>query len=156
MAVKEAVSLSEEEKRFVLSRRVARLATAGAEGRPHVVPLCYAFSGTHFYFVVDEKPKRKTGRPLKRLQNLLANPRVALVIDDYSDDWSKLAFVLIQGEAALVSAKREYEAALSLLRERYPQYREMRLSQEKNPAVRITPTKVHAWGALSKAAAADL
>ena len=143
-----AVTLSEEEERFVLSQRVARLATADRGARPHVVPLCFAYGAGCFYFAVDEKPKRKTGRPLKRIENLLENPRVALVIDRYSEDWSTLAYVLVHGEAAVVHDEGEYEAALALLRERYPQYRAMSLCIKRNPVVRITPTRVHAWGLL--------
>ena len=139
------------EQQFILSHRVARLATADPAGRPHVIPFCYAFDGIHFYFVVDEKPKRQTGRPLKRIRNLLENPRVALVIDDYSDNWSELAYVLVTGTAAIVEDETEYAGALSLLRERYPQYQQMNLVFTGNPMVRITPTKVHSWGKVENA-----
>lgn len=140
------VTMTEPVRRFILAHPVARLATADAKGQPHVVPFCYAFDGTHFYFVVDEKPKRPTGKPLKRLRNILENPQVALVIDDYADDWTQLAYVLVTGTAYLVEDKREYDRALGLLRARYPQYHDMELSFARNPIVRITPTKVHAWG----------
>jgi PPOX class probable F420-dependent enzyme len=141
-----AMDVSQIEQQFILSHRVARLATADAAGRPHVIPFCYAFDGAHFYFVVDEKPKRRTGRPLKRIRNLLENPQVALVIDDYSDNWSELAYMLVSGTAAIVENEDEYARALSLLRERYSQYREMNLAFATNPMVRITPTRIHSWG----------
>jgi len=141
-----AMDIPEAERQFILSHRVARLATADAAGRPHIIPFCYAFDGVHFYFVVDEKPKRQTGRPLKRIRNLLENPHVALVIDDYSDDWSELAYVLVTGTAAIVENEDEYARTLSLLRKRYPQYREMNLAFASNPMVRITPARVHSWG----------
>ena len=133
-------------QRFILAHVVARLATSGRDGQPHVIPFCYAFDGEHFYFVVDEKPKRHTGKPLKRVRNILENPQVALVIDDYVDDWTQLAYVLVNGTAAVVEDENEYARVLELLRERYPQYRLMDLTFSRNPLVRITPTKIHAWG----------
>jgi PPOX class probable F420-dependent enzyme len=101
-------------ERFILSHAVARLATADKNGQPHVIPFCYAFDGGHFYFVVDEKPKRQTGKPLKRIRNMLENPQVALVIDDYNDDWTQLAYVLVTGSAQLVEDESEYDAVLSI------------------------------------------
>lgn len=136
--------------RFILSHVVARLATADKGGQPHVIPFCYAFDGERFYFVVDEKPKRQTGKPLKRVRNIMENPQVALVIDDYADDWTQLAYVLVSGTAALVEDEAEYTHALTLLRERYPQYRQMDLTFAHNAMVRITPIKVHAWGKVEK------
>jgi PPOX class probable F420-dependent enzyme len=144
------MEISEPVRRFILSHQVARLATADKDGQPHVIPFCYAFDGERFYFVVDEKPKRQTGKPLKRVRNILQNPRVALVIDDYADNWTQLAYVLVSGKAALVENEEEYVRALKLLRERYPQYRQMDLTFARNPMVRITPTKVHAWGKVEK------
>jgi PPOX class probable F420-dependent enzyme len=145
-----STEISEPIRRFILTHAVARLATASKEGQPHVIPFCYAFDGAHFYFVVDEKPKRQTGKPLKRIQNIVENPQVALVIDDYADDWTQLAYVLVHGTALIVENESEYDRALALLRERYPQYRQMDLSFARNPMVRITPTKVHAWGRIEK------
>lgn len=138
--------LTEPILRFINSHVVARLATAGKDGEPHVIPFCYACDGEHFYFVVDQKPKRQTGKPLKRIQNILENPQVGLVIDDYADDWTQLAYVMVRGGADLVEDEAEYDRALALLRERYPQYREMDLFFGQNAMVRITPKKVNAWG----------
>jgi PPOX class probable F420-dependent enzyme len=133
-------------RRFILAHSVARLATSGRAGQPHVIPFCYAFDGERFYFVVDEKPKRQTGKPLKRIRNILENPLVAFVIDDYVDDWTQLAYVLVNGTAVLVADESEYTRVLGLLRERYPQYRLMDLTFPRNTMVRITPTKILAWG----------
>lgn len=145
------LSLSEPVRRFIDEHRVARLATADAAARPHVIPFCYAFDGQHLYFVVDHKPKRRTDKPLKRIQNMLENPRAAVVIDDYDDDWTKLAYVLLRGDTALVHDRTEYERILALLRERYPQYRDMPLTFPDNAMVRITPTRVNAWGRIEEA-----
>jgi PPOX class probable F420-dependent enzyme len=140
------VEISAAVQRFIQSHVVARLATAGKDGQPHVIPFCYAFDGAAFYFVVDEKPKRQTGKPLKRIRNILENPHVALVIDDYADDWSQLAYVLVSGRAALVEQEEEYHRALGLLRERYLQYYNMTLTFPHNAMIRITPSKLHSWG----------
>jgi PPOX class probable F420-dependent enzyme len=138
--------LSADERLFAEGHRVARLATADASGAPHVIPICYALVDDRFYFVVDEKPKRtRTG--LKRLRNIAANPLVALVIDDYDDDWTRLAYLLVQGEAARVEDPAEYDAALAALRARYPQYRIMPLVFATHPMVRVTPHRAHLWRA---------
>lgn len=138
--------ISEPVQRFINNHVVARLATADVAGQPHVIPFCYAFDGAHVYFVVDQKPKRQTGKPLKRIRNMLENPQAAIVIDDYADDWTQLAYVLITGTTALVDDEAEYARMLARLRERYPQYRAMDLTFANNAMVRISPTKVHAWG----------
>lgn len=140
------MSLSDSGRVFAERHRVAHLATADAAGAPHVVPICYALVGDRFYSVVDEKPKRtRTG--LKRLRNIEANPRVALVIDDYGEDWTRLAYLLLQGHAARVDDRAEYERALTALRERYPQYRAMALGFDTHPMIRITPYWSHLWRA---------
>jgi PPOX class probable F420-dependent enzyme len=129
---------------FIASHRVARLATADADGAPHVIPVCYAFDGRYIYSALDLKPKRVEALRLKRVRNVLANPRVALVIDDYSEDWSALAYVLVQGTAELVEDEDEQRLAESLLREKYPQYVEF--LEERCPVLRVTPEKVVSWG----------
>ena len=94
---------------FVSSRRVARLATADASGRPHVVPICYAFDGDSLYSAIDLKPKRVGPRQLKRVRNLLDNPQVAVIVDDYSEDWSALGYVLIRGAAEIMDVGQDRE-----------------------------------------------
>lgn len=138
--------LSADERIFAERHRVAHLATADAAGEPHVIPICYAVVGDVFYFVVDDKPKR-TRSGLKRLRNIAANPHVALVVDDYDDDWSRLAYLLVRGQAAVVGERTEYDTVVAVLRERYPQYRTMPLSFETHPLVRIDPEQRHLWRA---------
>ena len=134
-------------REFIAAARVARLATADRAGAPHAVPLCFWFDGVRVYFVIDEKPKRRTGTRLKRMRNIAENPRVALILDRYEEDWGGLAYVLLQGTARVVDDSEEYLLALRGLRDKYAQYRAMALSPEKNPVVRIDPERVHAWGA---------
>ena len=135
---------------FVAGKRIARLATADATGAPHNVPLCYWFDGEHLYFAIDEKPKRQTGLALKRMRNIAENPRVAVVIDHYEEDWSQLAYVLIRGHARVVEDPEEYIVAMRNLRDKYLLYRGMSMTPEKNPIVKIEPESVHAWGARFK------
>ena len=139
-------TLTKAEADFVQTQRVGRLATADADGNPHVIPVCYAFDGTHFYIPLDEKPKRVSESKLRRVRNIVARPQVALVIDQYSDDWTQLGYLLIHGHAALIppEATAIHAQALLLLRERYQQYQSMAL--EKSSVIAITPTQVISWG----------
>ena len=99
--------------------RVARLATIGLDGRPHVVPICFALDGDALYTAVDEKPK--STRALRRLANIEANPWVEVVIDHWDENWSRLWWVRLAGRARVV----EHDArALELLEAKYPQYRD--------------------------------
>lgn len=133
--------------RALLERsRLAHLATADRAARPHVVPLCYALDGDVIVFVVDDKPKAP-GRMLKRLRNLLENPAVALVVDVWDEDWSRLEYVLVHGDAVIVEDAAVFTRAVGLLRARYPQYRAMALEAGKHPIVVITPRRVHHWRA---------
>lgn len=143
-------------REFLRLGRVAHLATADAAGVPHNVPLCFWYDeAAHFYFVVDEKPKRATGTGLKRMRNLAENPRAALIVDHYEEAWSGLAYVLIHGNTHIVEDPNEYMLALRNLRDKYPQYRAMALGFERNPMVRIDALRVHVWGQRFAPAAAE-
>jgi PPOX class probable F420-dependent enzyme len=111
-----------------------------------VVPICYAFDGEIIYTPIDEKPKSVDPASLKRVRNISANSNVALVIDDYSEDWSKLVYVLISGTAEIISPAgeaSEHARAITLLREKYAQYRSMSL--DKKPIIKITPARIKRW-----------
>jgi len=139
-----------ETRQFLESHRIGHLATAGADGAPHVVPVCYALDDDALYFVADEKPKRTPARALLRLKNLRANPRAAVVVDDWDEDWTRLAYVLVRGPAAELADATAHAAALRLLRARYPQYRAMALDDPVlHPIVRIEPARVLVWRAAS-------
>jgi PPOX class probable F420-dependent enzyme len=144
--------LSAAEAAFVQEQRVARLATADAQGHPHVVPVCYAFDGTRFYTPLDEKPKRVEVRQLRRVRNIEARHEAALLIDRYADDWSQLGYVLVEGAASLLEPGANLHAqACALLRARYPQYATMQL--ERLPIIVITPQAVTSWGPALQAGA---
>ena len=137
--------LSGVERRFVESMRVARLATADANGVPHVVPICYALIGDDLYVTIDEKPKHPDVRAMKRLRNIEANPAAAVVVDRYDEDWSRLAWVMLRGRADVLDHGDEHDRAQAGLRERYPQYRTMRI--ESLPVIALRIARVTAWGA---------
>ncbi len=126
--------------------RVARLATVDEGGYPHVVPVCYATNGQTYYSAIDAKPKRTPPERLKRIRNIRANPRVALLIDHYEEDWRRLRYVMVQGCAELLREGPEWEAARGLLEGKYAQYRVMRLS-EASLMIKITPERVIGWSA---------
>jgi PPOX class probable F420-dependent enzyme len=138
-------TLTETEATFVHAQRVARLATADADGHPHVVPVCYAFDGVRFYTPLDEKPKRVAGSELRRVRNIEARHEASLLVDQYDDDWSRLGYVLVHGRAdVLMPEDAAHAHALVLLRERYRQYEMMAL--ETHPVIVITPDRVVSWG----------
>jgi PPOX class probable F420-dependent enzyme len=114
---------TEEARERFAAARVARLATAGADGRPHLVPIVFAVAGERIYSAVDAKPKRT--RALRRLANVTANPAVSLLVDHYTEDWEALWWVRADGRGRVLDAGDAEEAAqaLALLRERYPQQR---------------------------------
>ena len=128
--------------------RVARLATRDAEGRPHLVPVCYAYNGRSFYTAVDGKPKRASARPLKRVRNIEACPEVALLVDEYHEDWTQLWYILVRGKAKLISSGREHSEALRLLREKYLHYASSQLLHDEAPVIQIIPVKITSWGRL--------
>ena len=137
--------LSDAARAFIQAQRVARLATSDADGRPHVVPVCYAFDGGRFYIPLDEKPKRVGALRLRRVRNILARPDAALLIDHYDDDWSRLGYVLAQTRAALLPPDAPKHAlGVAALRARYPQYRAMAL--EAAPLIALEPTRWSVWG----------
>jgi PPOX class probable F420-dependent enzyme len=114
---------TEARTRFAAAR-VARLATAGADGRPHLVPVVFAVDGGRIYTAVDDVKPKATMR-LRRLRNVAENPSVTLLADHYDDDWTALWWARADGVARLLEP-RDPEAARArrLLAARYPQYRD--------------------------------
>ena len=138
-------TLTETEIVFTNAQRVARLATADLDGHPHIVPVCFAYDGTHFYIPLDEKPKKVDESRLRRVRNIVSRHEASLLIDQYDDDWSQLGYVLVHGHAGLLQPEDSLHAqALVLLRQRYVQYRSMLL--EKHAVIVITPESVTSWG----------
>ena len=119
---------------------VAHLATVGADGAPHLVPITFALDGDTIYTAVDAKPKR--GSPLRRFRNAAANPRVAVLVDRYDADWTRLWWARADGRASIVTEGNELERALSALRSRYPQYAQVALA---GPAMVIAVDRWSGW-----------
>jgi coenzyme F420-0:L-glutamate ligase / coenzyme F420-1:gamma-L-glutamate ligase len=130
--------------RFIRAARLAHLATSGLDGQPHVVPICFVFDGKHFYSPIDEKPKRTVPAKLKRVTNIQANAQAALVIDRYSEDWKRLAYVLISGKAKILHRGAVHAGAVRHLRRKYPQYRQMAI--HTRPMIQIRPVRWIFWG----------
>lgn len=137
---------TDEIVRFLEQARVARLATADRAGVPHLVPVCFAIAGDRLYITIDEKPKSQFGRELKRIRNVLENPAVAVLVDRWDEDWSRLGWVMLRGRAEILDAGDEHAAAQVMLRARYPQYAAMRL--EDHPVIAIGIEKTTRWGNL--------
>jgi PPOX class probable F420-dependent enzyme len=115
------VTPDEARARFAAAR-VARLATADATGRPHLVPMVFAVAGDVIYSAVDHKPKRTTA--LRRLANVAVNPQVAVLVDHYDDDWERLWWVRADGTARVFDPTDPVaREAVRLLTARYDRYR---------------------------------
>ena len=141
------MEIDDATREFIRSHRVARFATADADCQPTVVPFCYVLDGEKIYSPVDEKPKRVAPAQLKRVRNIRANPKVSLLIDDYSEDWSKLEYVIIAGRAEIISPEGggEHARAVALLRDKYEQYRSMAIDERL--IIKITIISVKHWDA---------
>jgi len=132
-------------KEFVLRQRIGHLATADRIGNPVVVPICFATTDNDvLYTPLDSKPKSVEPHKLKRLANINENASVSVVFDTYSEDWNKLAYVIVFGEATLLTDARERACAENLLREKYPQY-ETILSPGA-PIIRVGINRAKSWG----------
>jgi len=132
-------------RELLLESRLAHLATSTKHGKPHVVPICYVYDGDSIYSSIDEKPKRTSPAQLRRMLNIVENPDVSLVVDQYEEDWSKLKYVIVHGRAEIVHKGEKHERAVLLLREKYPQYRVMKL--EDRPIIAVKLIRVVAWSA---------
>ncbi len=122
----------------VRDARVGRLATVRDDGRPHVVPCCYALIDDSVFTAVDAKPKSTTA--LQRLANIAAVPYASLVVDHYDDDdWTSLWWVRVDGSAAIVDDEPTRERALDALAMKYEQYRDAR------PRGAVVELRIEQW-----------
>jgi PPOX class probable F420-dependent enzyme len=119
---------------------VARLATTDADGRPHLVPIVFAYDGETLYSAVDQKPKRS--QTLRRIENARARPDVTILIDHYEEDWRRLWWIRLRGSARVLDAGDERKHALALLSEKYPQYRS---EPPEGPVLAVDVTEVRKW-----------
>ncbi len=120
---------------------VARLATASGDGQPHLVPITFAVTGAVVVTAVDHKPK--TTRSLKRLRNIADNPRVSLLADHYQDDWTRLWWVRVDGEATVTDAG-DHPGLVEALAAKYEQYRQQ---PPDGPLITVRPLRWNGWSA---------
>ncbi|MGH3972744.1 MAG: TIGR03668 family PPOX class F420-dependent oxidoreductase [Pseudonocardiaceae bacterium] len=148
----------DDARRRFAEARVARLATADGNGHPHVVPMTFVlasgtdagvayagkkYSGDTVYSAIDAKPKRSPS--MRRLANITANPRVAVVVDHYEDDWRALWWVRADGTGRLLATDDpEGRLAITRLMARYPQYRDQ---PPCGPVVAIDVIRWSSWSA---------
>jgi len=121
----------------VAAARVARLATVGAAGAPHLVPFCFVLEGDTIFSAVDRKPKA-TDR-LRRLANVAREPRVAVLVDHYEEDWRQLWWVRLDGRAEVLATAPDRDLALGLLAAKYDQY------QREPPEGAVLAIAVERW-----------
>jgi PPOX class probable F420-dependent enzyme len=154
------VVLTETEREFLLEARRIVLCTTAPDGSPRPVPACFALvedmvMGTRLYTPLDEKPKN-TADPhlLARVRDIRARPAVSLLVDRWSEDWARLAWLRLTGSAALLEpdggarSVGEHAIAVAALRARYPQYARHDLSAR--PIIRVTLTRTRSWGRLAE------
>ena len=131
--------LTKKIAKLISAERVCRVATAGAEGQSHLVPVVHVFAGDKIYF--------GSGDDGRKVKNLRENPRVAITIDLYSEDWSQLRGVMVQGTVRLIERGPRFKQARARLYAKYPQYaREAALAPSDSVIVEVTPTHVFSWG----------
>jgi PPOX class probable F420-dependent enzyme len=142
---------------FLAAASTATLATIAPSGPPRLVPICFVVASSssndtiRMYSPIDDKPKA-TGDPrrLARVRDILARPRAALLVDRWSEDWSRLFWIRIEAAVSVVEPGgrdgREHAAAVGALRAKYPQYEAHGL--EARPLLRFTVERVVTWGSL--------
>jgi nitroimidazol reductase NimA-like FMN-containing flavoprotein (pyridoxamine 5'-phosphate oxidase superfamily) len=131
--------LTKEVAEFIRRERVCRVATADDKARPHVVPVCHVLDNGKIYF--------GSGKRAGKIQNLTANDRIAIVVDSYTDAWSHLRGVTVQGPAQIIKAGPKFRRIRKALYTKFPQYRtDAALGESDSVIVEITPAHVYHWG----------
>lgn len=129
-------------RRSVQAARVARLATVGADGHPHLVPVCFALVGDTVYTAVDQKPKRSVR--LRRITNITETGRACMLVDAYAEDWSTLWWVRLDCEGRLVDVEAEAQRAIAALVDKYEQYQQ---SPPGGPVIGLAVRRWSGWSA---------
>ena len=110
-----------------------------------MVPICYAFDGESLFSAIDAKPKTRRGEGLRRIRNIRDNAKVSVVIDHYDEDWTRLRYVIIQGQAELLTDGPDFSRGADLLLGKYPQYRAMGLDRRTGLMIKVKPARVTQW-----------
>ena len=127
---------------------VARLASADADARPTALPIVFARVGGYLWTPIDGKPKR-AGEPA-RVRRVAENPRVELLLDEYHEDWSRLWWLRVAGDARVVQPpqpERDPDVApvLAALRSKYPQYAALPVLRDPPTLLAVRPTRIQSW-----------
>lgn len=140
-------TLNADDRLLLAEARRAVLSTIARDGRPRSVPVCFVAMNDAIWTPLDEKPKRTADpRALARVRDILHDPRVTVLADRWHEDWTRLAWIRIEGTASLVQPREPGHAdAVEALRARYPQYGMQTL--ENRPLIRIGIQQVVAWSA---------
>ena len=148
--------LSAVQRAFLGSARRAVLATIAPDGRPRLVPICLVVDPVRpiVYSPIDDKPKQVDDpMTLARVRDIVADPRVTILVDRWDENWTRLAWLRGMGEAAVMAptdaVDEEHARAVTTLRAKYAQYETHRL--ERRPIIRITLERVTDWGPLDAA-----
>jgi nitroimidazol reductase NimA-like FMN-containing flavoprotein (pyridoxamine 5'-phosphate oxidase superfamily) len=129
--------LTKAQAKMLEWERVAHVATVGS-GMPHLVPVCHVVVGGKIYF--------GSGRRGRKVRNVRANARLALTVDVYSDDWSQITGVMVQGTGRVIERGPRFRRLRRRLYAKYPQYpREAALGESDSVIVELTPTHVFSW-----------
>lgn len=130
--------LTKAQSKMLERERVARVATVGNGGVPHLVPVCHVLVGDKLYF--------GSGRKGRKVLNVAANPRIALTVDVYSDDWDHIAGVMVQGRARVIERGPRFRRLRRRLYAKYPHYpREAALGESDSVIIEVTPARVFSW-----------
>jgi PPOX class probable F420-dependent enzyme len=135
----------DEARRRFATGSVACLATLRTDSAPSLVPIVFAMTGDRIVSSVDPKPKRT--RELARLRHIARDPRVALLVDHYEDDWARIWWARAEGVARVVRNGEERDEVIGQLRAKYPQY--ATLEDEFGEAVIVEVTRWTGWSMTS-------
>lgn len=122
------------------STRVGRLGLLDEQGAPRVLPVTFALAASRIWSAIDRKPKH--AEPA-RLRFLRRDPRAALTVDRYSDDWEELAWVQVLGSVRILEVAEGVQG-LDALSEKYEQYR---AEPPPGPLLALEPRRYLWWRA---------
>jgi PPOX class probable F420-dependent enzyme len=142
------MALTSEHASFIARARTATLGTIAEDGRPRLVPICFVLDGEVLLTPIDEKPKETIDpRQLARIRDIERRADVTVLVDRWNEDWDRLAWLRIDGRAAIAEDPAERARAIAALRAKHPQYAGHDL--ESRPLIRIAIERVRSWGDLS-------
>ena len=106
-----------------------------------MLPVTFAVAEGRVWSAIDQKPKGS--KEPARIRFLRRDPRAALSVDRYSDEWEELAWVQVLGRVEVLEAS-EAGAGLDALRGKYEQYR---LEAPPGPVLALEPERRLCWRA---------